>query len=164
MTNELGDEEFVDRLSHFDWVNLYDVNGNLKFEAIVRYEDWQDVIQPDSINIIDYLEPGENPYFIGVLIDKIRQKLDKGIALISIQKKLHKWYDKQGNAHFQLADYGAGGQYSEHRARLVIHLEPTDDYEFTLYIKKSKTYRLTGRRFAFEIVDYGSKFHNIREI
>ncbi|GAG83390.1 unnamed protein product [marine sediment metagenome] len=162
MTNEMSDEEFVGRMQYFDWVDIYDDKGELKFEPIERYENWQDVIQPDSINIIDYLDPGENSYYIGVLIDQIRQSLNKGIAIIAIQKKMITGTKKDGTKYQIKSDYGTGGQYSEHRARLVVHIEPNE-----LYIKKCKgwhTKNPNGKKYKFQIVQHGAKFHDIREI
>ena len=165
MTNELSDEEFVDRMSRFDWVETQNRNGEWKFDAIEHFENYQDVLQPDAINMIDCLDPGENPYYIGVLIDQIRQALGKGIAFIAIQKGISTWYDKQGEKHYSYREYGAGGQYSEHRARLVLHLDPTEDSltPYLLTIKKSKQFGMNGRRFKFNVIG-GAKFHNIEEV
>ncbi len=165
MTNELGDEEFVDRMDKFDWVNCRNGNGEWKFEAIEHFENYQDIIEqfPDAMIFIDYLDPGENPYQIGIIIDQIRQK-SNGVVFIAIQKRVSKWTDKQGVTKFSYADYGTGGQYSEHRARLVLHLDPYDDPSapFLLTIKKSKS-ALTGKRFKFNVFQ-GAKIHGIVEL
>ena len=110
-----------------------------------------------------YLDPGENPYIIGVVIDKLRQKLNGGIVVLAIQKKVLRYTDKHGEKHYSYSDYGTGGQYSEHRARLVIHLDPMEDGDVRLFIKKAKG-GLVGKTFAAKIVNYGSQFHDIREI
>lgn len=162
MTNEMSDEEFVGRMRYFDWVDIYNAEGELKFEPIERYENWQDVIQPDSINIIDYLDPGENPYYIGVLIDQIKQRLNKGIAVIAIQKKIFTGTKKDGTKYQVKSDYGTGGQYSEHRARLVLHIEPNE-----LFIKKCKSWHTKNpneKRYKFKIAQGGAKFQGIYEI
>ncbi|KKM80160.1 hypothetical protein LCGC14_1342670 [marine sediment metagenome] len=164
MTNELSDEEFVDRMSNFEWAELTNGDGEWKFDAVEHFENYHDILQPDAVNIIDYLDPGENPYYIGVLIDQIRQKLNKGIAVIAIQKRITSWIDKEGNKKYSYAEYGTGGQYSEHRARLVLHFDPTEDHHYTMLIKKSKVYGLNGRRFKFDIIKNGSTFHHIEEM
>ncbi len=165
MTNELGDEEFVDRLSAFDWVECTNGTGDWKFDAIEHFDNYQDIIQPDAINIIDYLDPGENPYFIGVLIDQIRKKLNKGIAVVAIQKGISTWVDKAGKKQYSYREYGTGGQYSEHRARLVLHFDPTGEAmkRYLLTIKKAKVANMTGRKFKFDLRG-GSRLTDIEEI
>ena len=164
MTNELSDEEFVDRLSNFDWAELKNGNGEWKFDAWEHFENYHDILQPDAINIIDYLDPGENSFLIGVLIDQIRQKLNKGIAVIAIQKGISSYVDREGKKRYSYREYGTGGQYSEHRARLVLHFDPSEDNRFIMLVKKSKVFSLTGRRFKFNIINNGSKFHHIEEM
>ena len=165
ITNELGDEEFVDRLSAFDWVECTNGTGEWKFDAIEHFDNHQDIIQSDAINIIDYLDPGENPYFIGVLIDQIRKKLNKGIAVVAVQKGITTWQDKDGKKHFSYREYGTGGQYSEHRARLVLHFDPTGEAmrRYLLTIKKSKVANMTGRKFKFDLRG-GSRLTDIEEV
>ena len=165
MTNELSDEEFVDRMSAFDWAECTNGTGDWKFDAVEHFDNYQDIIQPNAINIIDCLDPGENPYFIGVLIDQIRKPLDKGIAVVAVQKGITTWQDKEGKKHYSYREYGTGGQYSEHRARLVLHFDPTGEptQPYLLTIKKSKIYSMTGRKFKFDLSG-GSKFRNIEEV
>lgn len=162
LTNEMGAEEFADRLSYlegfYDWTDDYD---EPKFETGIRYDNYQDVMIPDGFNIIDYLDPGKDPYLVGQQIDAIKQRLGRGVAFIALQKKLTTVTTKTGPKDV-ISDYGTGGQYSEHRARIVFHIEK--DY---LYVKKAKKCRktnLNGRRFAFEIIENGSQFFNIHEL
>ena len=165
MTNELSDEEFVDRMKHFDWAELKNGNGEWKFDAVEHFSNYQDIMQPDAINFIDYLDPGENPYFIGIIIDQIRQRLNKGIAIIAVQKGISTWIDKQGKKQYSYREYGTGGQYSEHRARLVLHFDPTGDpmQPYLLTVKKSKTYSVVGRKFKFNLIN-GAKFTSVEEV
>ncbi|KKL49923.1 hypothetical protein LCGC14_2310670 [marine sediment metagenome] len=153
LTNEMGREELKDRLDSFaGYYELTDVFGDPKFEAAVRYDNYEDVILPGGLTIIDYLDPGENPYMVGQQIDAIRQRLAGGVAFISLQKK-------------RGAEYGAGGQYSEHRARIVLHLSTGEDGREYLLVKKAKKCRiqnLNGKKFAFGITNNGSQFYGIR--
>ena len=68
-------------------------------------------IYPNSINVVDYLEPeGGEAYGIhGVIVDIIK-RLDKGIAFITIQKKPG-------------SDLGVGGIYSVKASSLALNLE-----------------------------------------
>ena len=71
----------------------------------------QDKIFPNAINVIDYLEPeGDKPYGIHEIVTKIIKKLDKGMAIIAVQKKPN-------------ADLGTGGVYSAKAASLYLSLD-----------------------------------------
>lgn len=75
------------------------------------YTNIQDKIFPDAINVIDYLEPeGEKPYGIHGVISAIINKLNDGIAFITIQKKPG-------------ADLGAGGVYSAKASTLYLSMD-----------------------------------------
>lgn len=164
ITNELADEELAGRLKSMDWINAWNGNGEYRFEAVELYENWQDEIEQDYLNIIDYLDPGENFYAVGQFIDIIRQRLRNGAAIIAIQKGTGKYRGRDGKDHYSLNQYGVGGQFSEHRARLVIHIDPTDERgRLMLTIKKAKG-SLTGKRFNFTIVNHGAQFHDICEV
>ena len=164
ITNELADEELADRLRSIHWINAWNSEGEYRFEAVELYENWQDEIEKDHINIIDYLDPGENFYAVGQFIDIIRQRLRNGVAIIAIQKGAGKYRGRDGKDHYSINQYGVGGQFSEHRARLVLHLDPTDERgRLMLTIKKAKG-SLTGRKFTFSVVNNGSQFHDIVEV
>lgn len=163
MSNELGDEEFKSRMDNFEYVDLYKAGGIPKFEAVVRYDNYQDIIQPDAINIIDYMDIVDNAWMVGRYIDQIKQKLGKGIALIALQKGVTTINTKD-RVILQPKEYATGGQYSEHRARLVIHIDMG-----VLRIKKCKAWKSgtenpNNKRYSFEIVNGGSRFTNIKEI
>lgn len=163
MTNEMNAEEFADRMKPFEaFYDLTDDEGRPRFEAIERFEDYQDIILPDGLNIVDYLDPGENPYMVGQMIDSMRRRLNRGVVFIALQKKLTTVTMKDGTKKDIISDYGTGGQYSEHRARIVLHIERDH-----LYVKKAKKCRkwpLTGKRFQYQIIDGGSQFFGIHEM
>lgn len=75
-----------------------------------KWNDNTDVIAPDGINIVDYLEAGPNAYEIKQPIGRILKRLNKGIAIVSVQKK-------------QGAKFGTGGIYSAMDASINISLE-----------------------------------------
>jgi len=168
-TNEMSGEELVERMQSFDWVNWYKGDGSPKFIAVEQMNNWHDVVReyPDAIHIIDYLDPGKNAYDIGDIITQIRGQLNKGIALIAIQKKQSTGTKRDGSTYKVNVDYGVGGQFSEHKARLVIHMHNKNE----LYVKICKAWHkdLTeakhpaGRLYKFNLIS-GSRFTNIREI
>lgn len=80
-SSEGGPEELKMRLSKFD-CPLSEWN----FKAWERSGDFADVIKPDAVNIVDYLEIHDDFYKVGGLIKTISDKLNTGFALIAIQK------------------------------------------------------------------------------
>lgn len=161
LTNEMQADEFADRIQHFtSFYDLTNDNDEPKFETAVRYDNYQDVVVPDGMTIIDYLDPGENPYMVGQQIDAIKQRIGNGVAIIALQKKMTTVTTKNGPKEI-ISDYGTGGQYSEHRARLVLHIEK--DHLYVKKAKKCRKYQLGGKRFKYEIVEGGSQFLGIHE-
>ena len=83
ISSEFGSGELLERLEPMNidtdkWIK------NVEFN-IFRGEP-QDAISPNAINIVDYLEVKDGEFFkIGSQIDKIFNKLKKGIALIALQ-------------------------------------------------------------------------------
>ncbi|WP_028895095.1 bifunctional DNA primase/polymerase [Syntrophorhabdus aromaticivorans] len=69
-----------------------------------------DAIDPNGVNIVDFLQAGSNAWEIQQPISQILEKLNRGVALIAIQKKPG-------------ATYGTGGVYSAMDASLVISME-----------------------------------------
>jgi len=151
MGNEIKPAKFARRINRMNWANPIDEEGRPKFETIERHEKWADIIRPDSINIIDWINLGDNFYQIGRIIEGIQERLKMGIAVISIQKSEGK-------------TLGLGGGFSEHLSSLYL----TFDFE-RLHVRKAKEIRPgrpnpNGKDYGFTIVDGGSKFHHIREI
>lgn len=108
--SEMGPEALKKKLSHFpipidEWARSMKVVDNWDFYNIA------DKIQPDAFNVIDYLEPeGEKPFNIHGVISAIIRRLDKGTALIAVQKKPG-------------ATLGTGGIYSIKAATLALAID-----------------------------------------
>ncbi len=108
--SEMGPEALKKKLSHFPisidkWVAGMKVADRWDFNNIA------DKVQPDAFNVVDYLEPdGERPYNIHGVISAIIRRLNKGTALIMIQKKPG-------------ATMGTGGIYSIKAASLAFSLD-----------------------------------------
>ena len=109
-SSEMVEDELADRLSQCKGLEL----GDWNFEAYERSYDFNEAIDPDGLNLIDFLELGgdEAEYFKGVaLIRKIYDRLDKGIAIIACQKN-------------QNAELPKGGSGLLEKARLALSLDP----------------------------------------
>jgi hypothetical protein len=93
-SSEMGEIELASRLEAFD-----DVEGleDWNFTAEERSSNFQDVIRPDAINIIDYLEITEDFYLVGGQMRAIFDKLGSGICIIAIQKGLKSTLGRGGD-------------------------------------------------------------------
>lgn len=103
-SSEMGDAELQDRLQHFD-IPITDWPDTI-FE---RSSNFSDVIEPDAINVIDFLEITKDFYLVSDFIKNIFDRLKKGIAVIAIQK----------NRGMEL---GLGGGRSIEKARLYLSM------------------------------------------
>jgi Bifunctional DNA primase/polymerase, N-terminal/DnaB-like helicase C terminal domain len=115
-----------------------------KFNAYDRCSNFADVIRPDAINIIDFLEIHDDFWKVGGLMKAIYEKLDKGIAIIALQKK-------------RGSDMGKGGEATKEKPRLYLTMEGGK-----LCIEKGKNWRIegvnpNGLQIDFKLVN-GSKF------
>lgn len=90
---------FYPELTESDW----------NFTAVHRTSDFADVIQPDAVNIIDFLEIYDKFWMIGQDMTEIFNKLDNGIAIVCVQKS-------GGSEH------GRGGSFLIEKPRLTISL------------------------------------------
>lgn len=131
--SEMGPEEMKLRLSKFgvsDW----------SFNARERNNNFASVVRPDKINIIDYLEITDNFHLIADEINSIWERLNKGIAIIAIQKK-------------QGAALGRGAEFSLEKPRLYLSMGGGE-----LKIVKGKNWAIPGQNpngqtWKFKLVD-----------
>lgn len=150
MINEANKSKFKRRIQRMAWFNPRGEDGKVKFDLIERHSDWKYAIQPDDINIIDWIDlPDGDFYKINGVLDGIKSRLRKGIALVALQKSEGK-------------TLGTGGQFSEHLADIYINI----DFQ-RLTVRKCKEWNApnpNGKIWGFEIVEGGSQFADIREI
>jgi len=106
-SSEMDGTEFNVRLSMDEQLKLTD----WKFHAKERTGNFADVIQPNSVNIIDFLEIYDEFYKVSFYIRQIYDKLDKGIAIIAIQKN-------------PKTDFGLGGLRGLEKPRLYLAMDP----------------------------------------
>jgi hypothetical protein len=135
----MGATEFKCRLSKFD-IPL----DKWKFTAIERAGNFQDVIRPNAVNIVDFLEIHEEFFKTGLYMKQIYDKLEKGVCIIALQRN-------KGN------QAGLGGFRSLEKPRLYINMS-SDQIE----IVKAKNWQQpevnpNGLRTKFVLTD-GWKF------
>jgi len=80
-----------------------------KFAPKLRAENFADVIEPEGLNIIDYMEIHDNHYLIGKWLKEVFDKLTTGIAVIAIQRE-------GGKTH------GRGGMTTLEKPQLVVNI------------------------------------------
>lgn len=106
-SSEMGDAELANRLSKFEGLDLQDWN----FTAEERSRDFADVIRPDCINLVDYLELAGDFYMVADYLKRIYEKLHSGVAIVALQKKRN-------------ADLGRGGDFGLEKPRLYLSMDP----------------------------------------
>jgi len=115
--------------------------------------DYEDYIEPDHLNVVDWISlPGEY-YLIDRVMKSIKDKVGNGVGVVVIQMNKD-------------AEFGEGGERSERYADVVLKITSFSERESLLTIGKVKAPKgkATGRMWAFDIVDYGANLHNIREV
>ena len=105
--------------------------------AISRAGDFSDVIRPDGLNLIDYLEMHQDFYEIGGRIAAIAEKLNEGVAVVALQKNPG-------------SDYGRGGAMTMDKATVYLSLHRGD-----LDTKEPHTLKLP--KIKYPLVDYADK-------
>jgi hypothetical protein len=148
---------FARYANNMTWANPMKSPNQPKFELIERYEDFQDLILPNAVNIVDWLDADKVEYYkIGSLIKAMQTKLVNGILFVMIQKN-------------SFGEFGDGGEKSAKWADLYLTLNYNREKNFTrLSILKAKewigNHDPNGRNYGFEIINYGSQLSNIREV
>jgi hypothetical protein len=105
-SSEMGASELKKRLNKFPDMTLNQWKG---MKAKARAGDFHDVVKPDAINIIDYVEVHDEFFKVGAYLKKIHDRLKRGIAIVAIQKTPGR-------------DTGLGDQRSMEVARLYLSL------------------------------------------
>jgi len=148
-SSEMSNTEFRDRLQNFDDIGIQDWN----FKAFERSNNFADIIMPDDINIIDFLEVADSFWEVGKMLTDIYNKLKKGIALGAMQKN-------------KGADLGRGATFSLEKPRLYLTVDP-DFPGAVIKIVKCKNWRIpqinpNGLQCKFKLVG-GANIHMTEE-
>ncbi len=144
--------KFKGRMMRMKWVDWFTENG-AKFDLLPIRSNFEDNIQPDKINIIDWINLTDQFYQIGRIIEDIKAKIGKGVAIVVLQKE-------------EDATLGRGKGFTRDMADAYFTVDPYGEWQGRLAIQKVKTPkgRVYNRHWAFSIVDGGANLHNIREI
>lgn len=104
--SEMGEVELRDRLDKFPGMDVEDWH----FEAKERASDFADVVKPDCVNVIDYLEMTTELYAVNTHLTAISHKLGSGIAIVALQKK-------------HGATFGRGQEFGLEKPKLYLSLD-----------------------------------------
>ena len=141
-SSEMGAVELADRLSK---IKGYGLEHLCQIDFRERQAEFHDLILPDGINIIDFLEVTDQFWLIGDWLNNIHLKLKSGIALVLIQKDDQK-------------EYGRGASFGKEKPRLYLTLENNYPAGHVAKVKKCKNWvnsnwNPNGKRIEYKIVD-----------
>jgi len=107
-SSEMGDSEFKIRLMQHDDIRLEE----WKINAFEKSDFFHDVIDPNAISVIDYIETGESAYEVNKILKQLDRKLKdkKGICVCGLQKPAGR-------------DLGYGKDYSAWVPRLYLSID-----------------------------------------
>jgi len=140
--SEMGEDgvELRDRLDKFEGMAITDWH----FDAYDRSSNFEDVIDPDAVNVVDYLEMTEDLWSVNTHLTAINEKLKSGIAVVAIQKKVG-------------ALYGRGQEFGLEKPKIYLSLDKGQ-----LTIIKGKAWATkqnpNGLKVKFQIID-GCQFN-----
>ena len=132
------------------------------FDVYERYDNFADVIKPEKVSVIDYLDVGSETYLVGAEIDAIFRKL-KGVAVIGLQKPAPATiYTKTGQKKVIERDLAYGAAFSAKRA--VLYITMSVNKLKLLYVKtpKQKNVNPDNMTFTFKLAGDGITFTNIQ--
>jgi hypothetical protein len=145
-SSEMGPEELRMRLEKHADLRIEE----WKFKALMRADNFGDIIRPDEINVIDYLEISENFWEVDKTMREIHDRLRRGVAFIAIQK-----------SRFQ--DLGRGGDFGAQKPRLYLTLD-RDTGGGVIKVLKAKNIvpgrAIAGKMLKFQLEDGWHFVHN----
>uniref|UniRef100_A0A6M3LDG1 Putative ATPase domain containing protein n=1 Tax=viral metagenome TaxID=1070528 RepID=A0A6M3LDG1_9ZZZZ len=114
--SETGAEQMKDRFTDLG------IPMDANFDVYERYDNFADVIQPNRISVIDYLDFNSEFYLAGAEIDAIFRKLTTGIAVIGMQIPPPTVTFFKGVKKVVDRDYAYGGGSTAKRAFIYISM------------------------------------------
>ena len=160
-TSEFNAPKFLDRMGHFDWVNVYKEDGTPKFTLAEQAEHWQDVIQPNAFNIVDWVYLDDEMWKIRTLMKQIIAPLDRGIAVVVIQKRSYKQVGEGGEGTKDLASVYFTIRNDKELKRPVLKVEKVKTPNTGRDEEGNTIINPNFREWSFQVVQSGSKFHQI---
>lgn len=154
-TSEFNASKFTDRMASFNWVNIFKKDGTPKFILAEQDQNWQDIIQPNAINVVDWVYLEDDAWKMRGVMRNIIKNVGRGIALVVIQKRSYKQVGEGGEGTMDLASVYLTIRYDEKLGSNVLRVNK---------VKSPKNIDPNYQQFTFKIVQNGAKFHDIQEL
>jgi len=162
-TSEFNDAKFVDRMRHFDWVELFDKDGKPRFTVVKQGDNWQDKIQPNCINIIDWIYIDKDMFKVRGILDKMLKRVGRGILVAVLQKRSYKEFGEGGEGTKDLSSVYLTIRNDAVLKKKVLKVEK---------VKTPNTVDDEGRpiqnpnykEWSFSTNTVGSRLHNIQQL
>ncbi|MBT6503116.1 MAG: hypothetical protein HOK67_24765, partial [Deltaproteobacteria bacterium] len=122
-SSEMGPQEMHTRIKAFGG----DMQKWKGMQAIERTNNFHQVIDPDGLNIIDFMEVHNEFYLVGEWIRRIHETLNDGVCVIALQKKSG-------------SDFGRSGEISLEKPRLYLSISEVIKGYSSCKIVKAKNY------------------------
>ena len=124
LSSELGAVELRDRLALFGYPR--DTWKGVSFKKVTVTPE--DAMDPDAVNVIDYLEIFDEHWKMGLMIKQINDRLRSGMALVAMQKPYGR-------------DIAYGGQPTLAKPRLYLALDKPYDEDHKVKVIKCHNWR-----------------------
>jgi len=153
--SETGAEQMKDRFTDLG------IPDDASFNVYERYDNFADIIEPDRISVIDYLDMNSEFYLAGAEIDAIFRKLTTGIAVIGMQIPPPTVTFVKGVKKVIDRDYAYGGGTTAKRA--FIYVSMSSRKLKLKHAKKPAQKRVNPENMAWEYsFDENGQFANIQ--
>lgn len=149
-SSEMGEREMSLRARAFG----HPIEAWSSLQAYERMDNFHQVIDPNGLNFVDFLEIHDEFYKVGAKIRSIHEALKDGICVIALQKK-------------KGSEYGRGGEMSLEKPRLYISLyEPVKGMSVARIVKAKNfitDFNPNGMQIDFKIEHRGSRITPLTE-
>ena len=153
--SETGVEQMKER---FDSLGITKIPS---FHTYERYDNYADVLDPDKITVIDYLDLNSEVYLVGAEIDAIFRKLKSGVAVIGLQKPPPSViFTKTGAKKIIERDLAYGGGFTTKRA--ILYITMGSNKLKLLHVKSPKQKKINPQNMTWHFnFDDDGHFYNI---
>jgi len=154
--NETGLEQMQERFAPLG------IPDPAPFNTYERYDNFADVVDPDHLTVIDYLDLNSEVYLVGTEIDAIFRKLRTGVAVIGLQKPPPSAVFVKGEKKLIERDLAYGAGFTAKRACLYISMG--SDKLKLVYVKTPANPRVNPNNmtWTFSINSNGIHFINVQ--
>ena len=150
--NNTPQPKFKRRMLNMNWASFTNGVGESKFTLLPVKEDFEEYVVAGALNVIDWINLTDKFWEISRIMEGIKGKLGDGFGVIVLQKG-----DK---------DKPRGGDFADDFADVALTIDTFGRFESRLTVGKVKDSRgpVTGKTWAFGIVDNGANLTHIREV